>query len=443
MEPGIGDFFSQVPPVFIVMPIVFGLLYAGVMVLVFRRAAARRRRQRGELTTPLRPAAQAQYQPAAVTSAADKLSNKMPPPIRTTVVPASSATNPDLPEPDLDLLMGSLLDQAEAMASVPLPVPPPAAPPIAPPAAPAPDSLPVADFAIDNEAAPADEASMGEILSALPVDAVEVLRIWRDVSDGGLLLQIGTNYYRAVSDIQSQDQLRRLGAVMRELGLITGELSLATASEANATVLSEDAIEVMCLWRDLTEGTLIIQMGTQASTTYYTSPRAIQSADQVRRYQAITRSLAALVGGAASAPASTARTTGAMPVSNPLPNPLPIAYPTGQPPIVNTYAPPTPIATKPEGPRGAGGILARISGRNTPQEPQAPLGIGASVEQYLQNKLMLVPTLAGRSIHIRPSPDHGVKIEVDGQFFDAVDEVTDVEVQAFLTQVMQEWSERH
>jgi len=285
-------------------------------------------------------------------------------------------------------------------------------------------------------------------LSALPADAVEVLRIWRDVSDGGLLLQIGTNYYRAVSEIQSADQLRRLGAVMRELGLIGGDLSLEVSNEASAaSTLSDDAIEVMCLWRDLTEGTLIIQLGTQATATYYTSPQAIQTADQVRRYQAITRSLAALVGAASAPSAPSARATGTVrtistgPAAN-LPPIVPTAYPTGQPPIVSTYAPPTPIATKPEGPRGAGGILARISGRNTPPEPQAPLGIGASVEQYLQNKLMLAPTLAGRSIHIRPTSDHGVKIEIDGQFFDAVDEVTDVEVQAFLAQVMQEWSER-
>ena len=57
--------------------------------------------------------------------------------------------------------------------------------------------------------------------------------------------------------------------------------------------------------------------------------------------------------------------------------------------------------------------------------------------------LLVLPDYQGRSIHVHPSPDGGVTIEVDGQYFDAVGDVTDDKVRALLSQTIQEWQTRN
>jgi hypothetical protein len=46
MEPGVGDFLGQVPAYFFIVPIILGVLYIGAMVVIFGRAAERRRKSR-------------------------------------------------------------------------------------------------------------------------------------------------------------------------------------------------------------------------------------------------------------------------------------------------------------------------------------------------------------------------------------------------------------
>jgi hypothetical protein len=86
------------------------------------------------------------------------------------------------------------------------------------------------------------------------------------------------------------------------------------------------------------------------------------------------------------------------------------------------------------------GVLGRTK---TEYKPVPELNIAAAIQSYLQHKLVHTPEFAGRSIHVLSSPDGGVNIEVDGKVFEAVGDVTDTEVRAFLTATIAEWQERN
>lgn len=121
-------------------------------------------------------------------------------------------------------------------------------------------------------------------------------------------------------------------------------------------------------------------------------------------------------------------------------------------PIINT-SPPPPIS-----PDGAmPGDLPSFKMKDYEGEPikkgrfgrvqmdyQAPpeLDIAGAIEAYLQHKLRHTPEYAGRNIHVHSAPDGGVRIEVDGQFYEAVSDVNNPEVRAFLSATIQEWQDR-
>lgn len=343
MEPGLGDFFSQVPIQFILAPIFFGVLYVILMFFIFRRAAERRRRRKEALEMGVpesqiakMPAPRNDLRPAAIFQAASAARV----PVSLPAAPARPATNTvaALPEPDLDLLTGALLDEAERMGPVPS-----AGMPAAPQSAP-----------VHTTAArlPSSERSIPLTIQDVPVtanddpaDAVEVMRIWRDMNDGRLIVQMGGTRYYSLADIQNPDLMRRFSAVMRDLNALAG-MSVSAAP----------------------------------------------------------------------------RSTGAYPVTAP---------------VFGSAAASTTTST-PARPRVFGGR----GRRGQPEEAAQPQGIGALIEQFLQARLPAMPDFATRSIHIRPTPDHGIKIEVDGQFFDTIDEVSDPAVRDFLLQVMRDWENR-
>ena len=349
MEPGIGDFLGQIPAYFFVVPIILGVAYIAVMVWIFRRSAERRRKNREVKQQQLMM--HMGMQPGMMMPQA-----AMPgfvPMARPAITPLPSqphVTAPNVPEPDLaDLLSDTLLDEADRMGSVPAPAPAPVA------YVPIPVAIPTA--------APSMEAAMPITpLSSLssdevPADAIEVMRIWRDVNDGGLIIQMGNQLYRSASEIQSPDLLRRFTTVVRELG----------------TLIS---------------------------------------------------------GVVAPAPRGTIQP---LPPASPA---TPQPYATSRPPTNFSFA-------SSEAPK-SGGMINRLMGRPTAPPPASnePAGIAASVEEYLQNRLPASPEFAQRGIHVRPSLDHGIKIELDGRFYDGIDEVPDDSVRDFMFTVMREWEAR-
>lgn len=324
MEPGLGDFVSQIPISFVLVPIFFGVLYIAAMFIVFRRAAERRRRRREAQAGGMMamggmvPAgAGGGFAPMAMMSA------QPPKPKAPPITPLPPVAN--VPEPDLDMLTTSLLDEAERLGTS-------AAPAVA---------LPTA--------VPAAPVNMGAVAATQPApqNAIEVMRLWRDVDDGGLVVQMGDQRFRSLAEIQNPDLVRRLSAVVRDL------------------------------------------------TT--------------------------MVSGTAATPV--------MPIAPLPPRPVP------------TYTSTIPASDESA---KAGGLFGRRIGRSTPpkQDDTQPAGIFAAVEEYLQQKLTMTPQFATRSIHIRPSLDHGIKIEVDGTHYDSIDEVADPAVRDFLFTLMREWEAR-
>jgi hypothetical protein len=169
--------------------------------------------------------------------------------------------------------------------------------------------------------------------------------------------------------------------------------------------LPEDAVEVMRIWRDIGDGSLIIQIGGQ----FYRHSTAISNPEQKHRFEAVVRTLSAMI----STPSAESRKPPS--AASSLPASAPVVEPPKRSPL----------------------------GRAKPAEPQPEVSIADQIEEFLQARLLASPQFSTRSIHVRPTPDHGVRIEVDGHFYDTVAEVIDPDVREFLTTTMREWEARH
>ncbi len=74
--------------------------------------------------------------------------------------------------------------------------------------------------------------------------------------------------------------------------------------------------------------------------------------------------------------------------------------------------------------------------------PPPTVDIASAIEAYLQWRLQTTGRFPGRQIHVINAPGGGVRIRVDDQYFDFVDDITDPEAKAFIKQSIQEWQER-
>lgn len=340
-----GDFAKQIPISILLAPFFFGFLYIVLMVYIFQRAR-KRRKAKQEAALAASQAGGGQQEPALS----------------------------DIPEPDFDALFGGevvtpadepvrVVPEKPATVSQPMPQPTPQPKPT-PQAAPA--SAPVSEpdwlsavspsqEIVPTMTAPTASSADYDPSAPLPEDAVEVMRIYRDLSDGRIIVQINNNNYRALGDIKSPDLARRFTAVVRELW--------AMINPANAP------------------------------QTQTGSHPAVAPAEQAKPKSRIG-----------------------------LLNNKPDEEEKPKPNIMRQFA------------RAAMGQSSVTSSE--------PTGIAGAVEEFLQFKLSNTPSLAMRSIHIRPSPDHGIRIEVDGKSYDGIGDVTDAEVREFLQNMMREWEAR-
>lgn len=298
---GTGDFLRQVSGL-IALTCVAGILWLGLMALVLQRAAERKRRAAQGLE-PLPSLPVALYRRLVGTGNAP-------------VAAVSAAPSPRVavPLPDLEMLTGDLATQ---------PAPTPSREPDTP--SPAPNAAPSA-----SETAPEPPAH----------DAVELLRVYRDLADGSLIVVIGGQPFRSFAELRDADLDRRLQAVLRDLEALTGlARPPAPAVSAAQEYPAEDLpARPPSMFRQMTR----VAMGQR-------------------------------------------------------PEPL---------------VPPTPERS-----------------------------IAEEIEDLLQERLRDRPEFAGRDIHVRPALSGGVTIEVDGQFFEGVGEVTDEAVRALLTEVVRTWEQ--
>jgi hypothetical protein len=189
----------------------------------------------------------------------------------------------------------------------------------------------------------------------------------------------------------------------------------SAATPAASPVSDGESVEVMRLLRDLASGGLIVEIGGQR----YHHLGQIADPQIRRRFLGNAQALAQFTQGAEADLIS--------PATSEVPSP---------PPDVPT---PPPITTGPPGPRPS--VLRR--GTAEPEEvEEGSKTIADQIEELLQYRLTLTPTLSDRSIHIRPAVDGGVRIEVEGKWYRGVDDVEDAEIREFIQATIREWEAR-
>lgn len=235
------------------------------------------------------------------------------------------------------------------------------------------------------------------------------------------------------------------------------------------------AAEVMVILRDIEDGRLIVQLGDKSYVNLNDHPEAKQ------KFLKLMKELAQVVSSKPGDPAPAKAESIDLPPPVPAPstpdsrvstndlraelstdaddNDVPLSSLVNTPkPSPKTYAPPPPVDPSGAMPgdlpkykmddlplaprRGIGLFGQKKEDKDRLKQPIPELNIASAIEAYLQHKLRYTAEFDGRSIHILPAPGGGVKIEVDGQYFEAVADVTDEPVRAFIATAIQEWQER-
>ncbi len=318
---GLSEFLRQISGL-LIGTCVAGALWVVLMLLVVQRAKERRRRERLGLE-PLPGfwvglARRARALLAPTENAADE----------------EEHTSPEaLPQPDVDALLGP-----DAPELPPQPEPEPAPAPItntnAPPAA-----------THQNTPTPSTEEPPMPTDPVRPQDTVEVLRVFRDISDGTLIVEISGQRFTSLAELRTAALERRFLRVLEEMQRFSKPPRQAPPSPAPTTPppLSEADDELP----SLALGSMFRQMRRAAM---------------------------------------------------------------GQTP------PPT--------------------------EPPPQLSIADEIEALLQEKLTALPAFQKRTIHVTASPSGGVLIQVDERFYEGVDEIEEDDVRLLLESVVAEWQKR-
>lgn len=211
--------------------------------------------------------------------------------------------------------------------------------------------------------------------------------------------------------------LPRLGLFQREPAAVPPPASTAPP---------QNTIEVMRVFRDLADGSIIVEIAGQR----YRRPSDITDPEIARRFWGNVQALSTF----ANLP--TIQTSPPYPVTGPQQQPPPAMQP---PPPSILRRPSSVTETAPRPPRR--GLFGR---RKADEQPPAPesRALVDEIEELLQSRLALTPSLAQRSIHIGEGPEGGVQIEVDGALYDGVEDVSDEEIRAFIQATIREWEDQ-
>jgi hypothetical protein len=206
------------------------------------------------------------------------------------------------------------------------------------------------------------------------------------------------------------------------------------------TVHAQEALIVL---RDPRDGSLIVQMSD-------TGHKSLDGNLRVG-FMDLMRELGQMATAASAAPAPAAVESAPL-ESSVVPEDIsaaPVQVAPVAPPVMSA-APPVPSGTGvmpgdlPKYSEMKDEIKSRGAFRAAKSEmaPVPELNIPAAIEAYLQYKKQFSPEYAQRSIHVLPAMGGGVRIEVDGTYFESVGDVADPEVRAFLQTTIQEWQKR-
>lgn len=237
----------------------------------------------------------------------------------------------------------------------------------------------------------------------------------------------------------SAPQTRVLPADAYEVVLNTGQKTTAK--------------EIVVILRDENDGRLMVQIGGKTYRTLANAPEA------KKQFVAIMKELSDVVTKPEETPSTTPSTEDVPTSTAPMP-PLTADMPAIEAltDVEPTPAPKskTPPPITPDGKipgalpsfklednqpkvKQEGGLFRRAK---VEYEPLPELNLGMAIETYLQYKLKHTPQYANRKFHIHNTPSGGVRIQIDDQFYDAVDEIADPEVRAFIQETILEWHDR-
>lgn len=209
-----------------------------------------------------------------------------------------------------------------------------------------------------------------------------------------------------------------------------------------------EAVEVLTLLRDVMDGSLIVQMGDKAYQNVNNDPEFKEKFNRLmRELGQLTNKPAAEITEQQMDVAASDATTVPPPIP-PASETIAAAEPSFLAPKKSVRPPPMTVDGKMPGDLPSFKLednpMQKLKrGQKMDLQPVPELNIAGAIEAYLQYKLSHSSTYTGRSIHIYPAPGGGVSIEVDGQYFDAVSDVTDSAVREFLSETIAEWQERH
>jgi hypothetical protein len=227
--------------------------------------------------------------------------------------------------------------------------------------------------------------------------------------------------------------------------------------------------EVITILRDQDDGKLVIQVGNTAYRTF------ADNSDVKQLFTQVMKELASTITKPDSTPPARNRYVVGDPIAaqskpkqeqpaessvpsirdllvsddeptqvKPAPQPRPKSKPTAPPPppqpggVMPGDLPSYKLDDNPIKPEKKG----RFRGQKIEAEPIPEFDLATAIETYLQYKLQHTPDYAGRNIHIHGTPTGAIRVQVDADYYDFVDEVADIEVREFLQSTIAEWQDR-
>lgn len=222
-----------------------------------------------------------------------------------------------------------------------------------------------------------------------------------------------------------------------------GTIEIRRGGQEPAPASHSEMIEIMRIFRDLSNGALVIQIGRDRyySLDEISDPqvrrRFLGNAEAMAQFAQLKKGTSPLIDWAPAAatvnqnrPAPSVTQPPAETMAPPPPPPPPM--PSSQPPAPASSRSPLAIIDQ---------VVGGGSGGGKKEEPP-PKSMADEIEELLQYRLALDPQLSSRSIHIRSSEDGSIFVEVDGQNFDGIGDVSDEQVRTYLQKIVQEWEAR-
>ena len=208
-----------------------------------------------------------------------------------------------------------------------------------------------------------------------------------------------------------------------------------------------DTVEVLRVWRDISDGTLILEVNGRR----FSSMPDLRSAELERRFMNVVKELVALIKAGQGAAPKAQPSSQPQPQSSPRqPKPRPVAASTSVEADEAAAQTPRKLSTE-EMPSMAPSDMFRQMGQlalgrkqESPEEEPVvveSLSIPEQIDALLQQRLQTLPEFVGREIEVQPSLGGLVIIKVDGKFYEGVGEVADDDVRALLQDVVREWEE--